>query len=101
MSNIIAKIDVTKIDKKYLFPGKNGAKWLDIILWENDEPDKYGNNYVAVQGISKEARDSGEKGYILGNGKKMERREQRTAKSNPRSSRNAHQEEEKDDDIPF
>lgn len=63
------KIDVTKIDKTALFEGKKG-KYLDITLFENrDGTDQYGNDGFIVQEISKERRDKGEKGPILGNWK--------------------------------
>ena len=59
------KIDVTKIDKKYLFKANSGAVYLDVVLFRNDG--KYGDDHVVVQSISKEAREAGEKGPILGN----------------------------------
>lgn len=65
---ITAKIDCAKIDKSALFEGKNGAKYLDIILKETPDS-KFGNDYMVVQSISKERRDAGERGPILGNAK--------------------------------
>lgn len=70
MSSLNLKIDVTKILKEHLFEGKNGAKYLDITLWENrDGVDAYGNTHMAVQSIPKALRDTGVKGPILGNAK--------------------------------
>lgn len=66
---IAVKIDVTKIDKARLFPGRNGAKYLDVILI--DREDDYGNHYMACQSVSKEEREQGVKGPILGNGKNL------------------------------
>lgn len=66
---ITLKIDVTKIDKSKLFEGKNGAKYLDIVLMDRD--DAYGNNYMVVQSVTKEERLAGKRGAILGNGKNM------------------------------
>jgi hypothetical protein len=63
------KINVTRIDKTALFPGKNG-KYLDLVLWENkDGRDQYGNDGFVTQDIGKERRLAGEKGPILGNWK--------------------------------
>jgi len=70
---ISAKINVMNIDKSKLFPGKNGAKYLDIVLIET-ENDRYGNDFVVVQGVSKEERAAGVKGSILGNAKSFEKR---------------------------
>lgn len=62
-------IDVTKIDKVHLIEGKKG-KYLNLTAFINlDEEDQYGNNGMVTQGLTKEARDAGEKGAILGNGK--------------------------------
>jgi hypothetical protein len=64
---ITVKINVSKIDKTHLFEGKSG-KYLDLVLRETPN-DKYGNDYMVVQGVSKEARQKGVKGPILGNAK--------------------------------
>jgi hypothetical protein len=93
---IAIKIDVTKIDKAKLFPGKNGAKYLDIVLLDSQN-DKYGNDYMAVQSVSKEEREAGQRGAILGNGKNI---------GAPRSApQRAPQRNRRDDDdlgdIPF
>ena len=68
MDIIAAKIDVTRIEKERLFAGKNGAKYLDVILIPSRD-DKYGNSHMVVQGVSKEERAAGKKGPILGNAK--------------------------------
>jgi hypothetical protein len=61
------KIDVKKIDKSALFEGKSGT-YLDVTLFENkDGPGKYGDDGFIVQEISKERREAGEKGPIIGN----------------------------------
>lgn len=73
---IAVKIDVNKIDHNHLFDGKKG-KYLDLLLLENrDGTDEYGNDFMVVQGVSKEARAAGVKGEILGNGKHMQERPQ-------------------------
>jgi hypothetical protein len=71
---ITVKIDVTKVDKARLFEGKNGAKYLDITLLGRDEPDQYGNDFMVVQQVSQQERQSGVKGTILGNGKILGRK---------------------------
>ncbi len=65
---IAVKINVMKVDKTKLFPGKNGAQYLDLILMESRDS-AYGDDYMVVQGLTKEDRDKGLKGAILGNGK--------------------------------
>lgn len=63
---IVAKIDVSKIDKAHLFEGKKG-KYLDFAL--HDKPNEYGDDGFITQSVSKEARDKGIKGGIIGNWK--------------------------------
>ena len=46
-------IDVTKIDRTKLFIGKKG-KYLDVVVWINDEPDNYGNKLSIIQGQDKD-----------------------------------------------
>lgn len=61
------KIDVTKIDKSHLYKGAKGT-YLNCALFENrDGPGQYGDTHFITQEISKEARDRGEKGAIIGN----------------------------------
>ena len=65
---IALKIDVTKIDKARLFKGKKG-KYLDAVLFFDESEDKYGNNGMITQSVSKEERQQGVRGEILGNAK--------------------------------
>jgi hypothetical protein len=66
MKMIKLKIDVTKIDKSKLFKGAKGT-YLDAVVFLKDEVDQYGNNGMIVQSITKEEREQGVKGAILGN----------------------------------
>ena len=67
---ISVTINVSKVNKEYLYEGKNG-KYLNVVLFPLDTPDQFGNNYKAVQGLTKEQRKAGLKGNILGNGKNI------------------------------
>lgn len=69
------KIDVSKIDKTKLYNGKKGT-YLDATLFLNDQVDQYGNHGFIVQSISKEERESGVKGTVLGNVKIFQKAEQ-------------------------
>ncbi len=67
MSKLLAiKIDVTKIDKERLFQGAKG-QYLDAIVFVNDEEGQYGDNGMITQSVSKDEREAGVKGNILGN----------------------------------
>lgn len=103
---ITVKIDVTLINKEKLFTGKpkNGRtpKYLDLVLFENRHgEDQYGNHYVVCQAISKEERQAGKKGAILGNGKIIQ-----TSRPKPEPEINQMRDQaqspvEGDDDVPF
>ena len=67
---MVGKIDVTKIDKARLFQGKTGARYLDIALIETPN-NQYGDSHMIVQSVSKEEREAGVKGNILGNIKEV------------------------------
>ncbi len=70
MSNIIsAKIDLSKIPESAIFVGAKG-RYIDITLLLNrNGTDQYGNDYLVVLDLGKDARLRGEKGPILGNGR--------------------------------
>lgn len=68
MKIISLKIDVSKIDKSKLFKGEKGT-YLDAVVFLNDEKDQYGNNGMITQSVSREEREKGGKGVILGNAK--------------------------------
>ena len=64
------KIDLAKMDMNRIFNGKNGAQYLDATIFVNmDELDQYGNSGMITQDVSKEEKQQGVKGNILGNGK--------------------------------
>jgi hypothetical protein len=68
---ITCKINASRIDKNHMFKGEKGT-YVDLVLFENKGgPDQYGNDGFVTQGISKEARDRGEKGPISGNWKRF------------------------------
>jgi len=64
------KINLSKVDEAAIFNGKNGARYLDLVVWENrDGVDQYGNSHRVDQDIGQDRRKAGEKAPILGNGK--------------------------------
>ena len=67
---ISLSIDVSKIDAKRLYKGKKG-QYLSATLFLKEEVDQYGNNGFIVESITKEEREAGNKGTILGNAKFM------------------------------
>lgn len=75
MKTIAVNLDVKKIDKTKLYVGKKGT-YLDAVVFLKDEADQYGNHGFIVQSVSKEERDRGVKGEILGNVKLLDQKEQ-------------------------
>lgn len=108
---ILIKLDLTKIDKSRIFEGKKG-KYLDLILMDNrDGTDQYGNDGFCAHSLSKEEREAGVKGPIVGNFKHLgEKPVPRSAMkpvarasrpSAPPSARDPDLDPSGDDDIPF
>ena len=63
------KINVSQIDKARLFAGQKG-KYLDATIFVDlDNLDEYGNSGMITQDVSKEEKQQGVKGNILGNAK--------------------------------
>ena len=63
------KIDVKKIDRSRLFKGEKGT-YLDCTAFiELDEVDQYGQSGMITQDTSKEEKEQGIQGAILGNSK--------------------------------
>ena len=79
-TNISIKIDCKKIDKGKLYNSEaTGASYLDATIIMKDEPDQYGNCGMVVQNVSKEEREQGIKGAILGNVRYIQKRAEQPA----------------------
>ena len=63
------KINVSQIDKARLFAGQKGTYLDATIFVDLAELDQYGNSGMITQGVSKDEKQQGVKGNILGNGK--------------------------------
>ncbi|AUR83671.1 hypothetical protein NVP1038O_61 [Vibrio phage 1.038.O._10N.286.51.C2] len=61
------KIDVSKIDKNRLFSGQKGTYLDATVFIDIDQLDQYGNSGMITQDVSKEEKQQGVKGNILGN----------------------------------
>jgi len=66
-AGVSLKIDVTKIDKARLYKGQKGIYLDATVFVDLGEADEYGNHGMITQNVSKEERDNGERGAILGN----------------------------------
>ena len=101
---IACKIQTNKIDKNHLFKGQKHT-FLDIVLHDNkDGEDEWGNLGFITQSISKEARDRGERGPIIGNWKEVGQKRQVTPqeRDHAKAKSNGYQPQpDEDQDIPF
>lgn len=86
MEIINLKIDVTKVTKSRLYVGQKGT-YLNCALIPT--PDSEYGDYMIVEDVSKEEREKGVKGAILGNGKTFKKTEKKSEPS------------KQDDDLPF
>lgn len=99
------RIDVTKIDKSKLFKGAKGT-YLDMTSFiDTDNQGQYGDNGMITQQTTKEEREAGERGAILGNVKVFwkdaanDGYQQNYQQPAPQNNQQAPQ--DFDDDIPF
>lgn len=65
---ITASINVDKIDKTKLFKGEKGT-YLNVVLIDRKEPDQNGNDMFVAMSTTKEEREKGIRGTILGSAK--------------------------------
>jgi len=100
MSKLLTgSIDLNKIDKTKIVDRdkdgnlfQNGAKYLNVVVWINDEADRYGNTASIQISQSKEEREAGAKAIYIGNLKEPQGRT-----NEPTSTRTA----SVADDLPF
>lgn len=72
---ITASINLKKVNQDLLIPGEKG-KYLNLIIWINDQPDQFGNDVSVEQRVEK-----GKDKIYLGNGRSYKQSEQPTGSS--------------------
>lgn len=98
------KLDVTKIDKARLFQGQKGTYLDATVFIDIDELDQYGNSGMITQDVTKEEKQQGVKGNILGNVKVFWKDQQAPLQQPMRQPQQPQYNEppmDFDDDIPF
>ena len=93
MGQIInASIDLNKIDQSRVVttdkngrPFKNGARYLNVTIFVNDNVDEYGNDVGIAMAQTKDERDRKDRKVYVGNGKKYEKQPGNNNHSNHRS----------------
>ena len=96
---ISLSIKTYEIEPEHIIIGKNG-KILSVVLFENkDGKGKFGDDGYVVQGVTKESREAGVRGKIIGNWRYIGQ----AANGNDTKSRAAAPKAEEVDDssIPF
>ena len=96
------KIDLKKLDKSLFFSADSGAVYCDLVAIET--PNSTFSDFMLVQDLSKERREAGEKGPIVGNASRIMPRNQPNDQQNPAdvsASENAPNGSGTVDDLPF
>ena len=73
MSKISISIKLSAIRKDLFYVSSSGEKYLNLEVYENDSPDKFGNTHACKQGIPRDLKSllqPGEKLPYCGNGKR-------------------------------
>ena len=65
---IALNLNLSLVDKARLYKGKKG-QYLSAVLHLTPTVDQYGNNGFVVESTTKEERQAGQRGTILGNAK--------------------------------
>lgn len=101
-------IDLNKIDKAKIVNHANGSKYLNLVAYVNDAPDKFGNDFAIKQKATKQDVEGKVKLPYVGNGKWAETqvansREEAAAQGRQQQAarRTAPQHEINDEDVPF
>lgn len=98
---ISVKLDVTKIDKERLFKGEKGT-YLDLTTFiDLENPSQYGDHGFIAQSVSKDEREAGVKGEILGNVKVFFQGESDSNSQSQAAPQSAPANHDFDDDVPF
>lgn len=101
MKIISLSINLDKIDKSRIIEGKKG-KYLNMSMILNDQKDQYGNDGFVSESVSKEEREAGTKGTILGNCKVVFDNSQQATAHTPKKKFNpANVDMSEGDDLPF
>lgn len=95
------KLNVSMIEKARLFKGKKGTYLDATVFIDVDQQDQYGNNGMITQDVSKEERDSGVKGPILGNVEVFYNDSQQQQQEPQQQAPQQQPVDDFDDDIPF
>jgi hypothetical protein len=90
------RIDVKKIAKEHLYMGAKGTYLSGVFMENKNGQSEYGDDGFIVQEVSKEARQAGEKGPIIGNWRHLEAKYSAPKVETPRTT-----DAPTDDDIPF
>jgi hypothetical protein len=95
----LGSIDLNKINKSDIVTTdkngnafQNGAKYLNVTIWLNDEPDQYGNSI----GIKSGDKDNS---YYVGNAKEYIKQGAANVSSKPVP--NSYKKDDGDDGLPF
>jgi hypothetical protein len=99
---------VIDLENSRTFQAKSGAVYADLCVVERKEVGEYGDTHFIAEDVSKEEREDGVKGAIVGNGKELEKRQQsRGREAQPQWRESAKRETMEtvftadEDDIPF
>jgi hypothetical protein len=100
---ITIKLDVTKLQKERFYHGKKGI-YAELVLIEHEND--YGDDGFVAQSVTKEERNAGERGPIVGNWKDTNKKIPAKEPFKPTIKAPPRQDPQKDllpqdDDIPF
>jgi len=62
-------ICLSDLPKEKINTAKNGKKYISLVMFDNEQPDQFGNDFAVQVSRTAEERTSGAKALYVGNGK--------------------------------
>ena len=102
---ITINLNLSQIPKETIFDGKLG-KYINLVVEERREPDRFGNTHTVYISQSKEEREAKKDKVYIGSGKeyKFENKPKEEPKPEPKTpftDQVNNDSENKSDDLPF
>lgn len=97
MDNLYGSLCLSDIPKELITTGKNGKKYLNIVVNKRKEVSQFGNTHYVKAYVKKALQKEGQN-YYIGELKPSERQ---PGSSNTSSSSDPNAQKDNDDDLPF
>lgn len=73
MASTKLNINLSKIPKKYVYTDQKGNQWINVVAWDNGEPNEWGKDWSVSLDITTEQKQKefNGKSHYVGSGKTL------------------------------